>query len=425
MSAQTVRETTLANGLRIVTAPMQGVETATVAVHVGVGSRHEREDQHGLSHFIEHMAFKGTARRNALAIAEAIESAGGDLNAATATEHTVYHARVLAQDVGLALDILGDILTHSVFDAQEMEREKSVILQEIAAVGDDPDDLVFEMFDAAAFAGQPIGRSILGAPKRVKGFDETAIRAYLAAHYGANNLIVSAAGAVEHAAIVEQASSLFENLPQNAPVSVAPARYTGGEARKKRGEQTNFVIGFEGFDHTHEASYAAHVFASAVGGGMASRLFQDVREKRGLAYSIYSFNWSFADTGLFGVSAATAPRDAGEAIRVTLDALAAATQDLSEAEMARAKAQMKVSLLAAFESSPARAEQIARQTAVFGRVLTRKEIVDKIDALTLERTRAAGAALLKSAPTLAAVGPTTKVPDVSDIAARIGAAGDR
>ncbi len=415
-----VETTTLPSGLRIVTDAMESVGTASLAVSVAVGSRNEQGVEHGLSHLIEHMAFKGTRRRNALQIAEEIEAAGGDLNAATATEHTSYQARVLPEDVGLALDILADILTDSVFDPEELEREKSVILQEIGAVEDTPDDLVFELFDLAAFPDQPIGRPILGRPESVTKLGGREIRAYLERFYGANAMIVSAAGAVRHDEIVGVTERLFAGLPRVAPPPHEAARYAGGERKsRKSAEQANLVIGFESVSHFDPDNYAAHLFSNAVGGGMASRLFQEVREKRGLAYSIYTFNWSFADTGLFGLHAAASPRDAAEVMKVALDCLSAALDDLDEAEMRRGRAQMKMSLLTALESSPARAEQIARQTGIFGRVLTSAEIVEKIDGLTLAEVRAAGRRLLSGVPTLAAVGPASRGVSADRVAERL------
>lgn len=415
-----VRATTLPSGLRIVTDAMEGVGTASLAVSVAVGSRNEQLAEHGLSHLIEHMAFKGTRKRSAVQIVEEIEAAGGDLNAATATEHTSYQVRVLPEDVGLALEILADILTDSVFDPEELEREKSVILQEIGAVEDTPDDLVFELFDLAAFPDQPIGRPILGKPESVSKLSAREIRAYLDRFYGANAMIVSAAGAVRHDEVAACSEKLFAGLPQVAPPPHEPARYAGGERKsRKSAEQANLVIGFEGVSHLDPGNYAAHLFCNAVGGGMASRLFQEVREKRGLAYSIYTFNWSFADTGLFGLHAAASPRDAAELMKVSLDCLSAALDDLDEAEVRRGRAQMKMSLMTALESSPARAEQLARQTEIFGRVLSSAEIVERIDGLTLAEVRAAGRRLLSGVPTLAAVGPAGRGVTVDRVAERL------
>ena len=416
-----VEITKLDSGLRVVTDAMPQLRTASLGVFVGAGSRDERPQEHGLSHLLEHMAFKGTRRRSARQIAEEIENAGGDLNAETSVEQTAYFARVLGEDCELALDILSDILTDSQFDAAELEREKGVILQEISAVQDTPDDLVFDLFNAAAFPDQPIGSPILGTPDRVVSFDRGMIAAYLENHYRSGATTVGAAGAVDHAAIVASVAKAFANLPGHAAQSVLPARYVGGETRvKRRLEQAHVVIGFEGLPYKNQDHYALNVFANAVGGGMSSRLFQEVREKRGLAYVINAFHWAYADTGLFGFYAATAQKHVAELTPVALDCLAAAASDLSEAEVQRAKAQMKVSILTALESPTARAEQIARQVLAFDRVLTREEIVEKIDNLSVAAIRAAGAAALQTRPTVAAVGPVAKVYSPDRISERLG-----
>ncbi len=416
-----VEITSLPSGLRIVTDRLERLETATLGVWVAAGSRHERPRERGLSHLLEHMAFKGTRRRSARDIADEIEGAGGDLNAATGVEQTAYYAHVLAADTNLALDILADILTESTFELQELEREKGVILQEIGAVEDTPDDLVFDLFNAAAFPKQPIGSPILGTPERVRGFDRAMIAAYLESHYGSGTVTIGAAGAVDHAAIVDAASARFAPLPSRVADAVVPARYVGGAKYVKRGlEQAHIVVGFAGLPYSESAHYALDVFANAVGGGMSSRLFQEVREKRGLAYAIYSFHWSYSDAGLFGFYAATGAAQVAELMAVSLDCLAAATHNLGDDEIVRAKAQMKVAVLSALESPMARAEQIARQMLAFGRVLPRREIVERIDTLTIAEIRAAAAAALRSPPTVAAVGPIAKVYAPDRVAARLG-----
>ena len=412
--------TTLPSGLRIVSDTMAHVETTSIGVFVGAGSRHETAREHGLSHFLEHMAFKGTRRRSAKDIAEEIETAGGDLNAATGVEQTAYYARVLAEDSGLALDILADIITDSAFDPVELEREKGVILQEIGSVEDTPDDLVFDLFNAAAFPDQPIGRAILGTPDAVQSFDRAAIDGYLKSHYRTGATVIAAAGALEHDAIVEASARRFDVLPKHDQPAALAATYQGGISLLKRKlEQAHIVVGFEGLSFLDDASYAAHLFSHAAGGGMSSRLFQEVREKRGLAYSIYTFNWGYADTGLFGFYAACGASDIAQLMPLALDCLGQAAQDLTQAELARAKAQMKVSLLAALESSSARAEQIARQVLAWGRELDRHEIIGKIDALSLDDVRAAGVRLLRSAPTVSAIGPVAKVMTPDRVAAHL------
>ena len=405
-----VEITTLPSGLRVVTDAMPHLETAALGVWIGAGSRHETAREHGLSHLLEHMAFKGTRRRSARAIAEEIEAAGGDLNAATSTEQTAYYARALSSDTGLALDILADILTQSLFDPGELEKEKSVILQEIGSVFDTPDDLVFELFTETAFPDQPIGRPILGTAERVTNFARGDIAAYLDHHYRADRMIVAAAGGIEHARIVDEAAARFASFTPAPPADEPLARYAGGEIKVRRKlEQAHIVVGFESPSFLDPANYAAHIFANAVGGGMSSRLFQRVREERGLAYSIHTFNWAYRDTGLFGFYAATAAADIAELMPVALECIGQATLDLSGDEIHRAKAQMKVSLLVALESSSARAEQIARQLLSLGRILPREEIVARIDSLSRDDIRRAGAALLASPPTVASIGPVAKV----------------
>jgi predicted Zn-dependent peptidase len=416
-----VEITTLPSGLRVVTDRMDQLETASIGVWIAAGSRHEHANEQGLSHLLEHMAFKGTRRRSARDIAEEIETAGGDLNAATSVEQTAYYAHVLAADSGLALDILADILTESTFDAKELEREKGVILQEISAAEDTPDDLVFDLFNATAYPDQPIGRAILGTPDGVSSFKRETIGAYLDTHYRSQATVIGAAGAVEHARIADETEKRFGSLPAHQADAPQPAKYKGGDTRvKRRLEQAHIVVGFEGLGYDHPDHYAMHIFANVVGGGMSSRLFQEVREKRGLAYSIYAFHWGFSDSGLFGFYAGTGKKDVVNLMPVALDCLAEATQNLTEVELHRAKAQMKVSLLAALESPGARSEQMARQLLAFDRVLPRAEIIEKIDSIGIDDVRRVGAAALRSAPTVSAIGPISKVLSPDRVAECLG-----
>ncbi len=412
-----VQITTLPSGLAVVTDAMPHVKTAAVGVSVAAGSRHESVSEHGLSHLLEHMAFKGTRTRSARQIAEAIEDVGGELNAETGVERTGYFARVMDADVGLALDVIGDILTDSQFDPEELEREKSVIVQEIGAVEDTPDDLVFDLLTAASWPDQAIGRPILGTREGVGAFNRDAIGLYLRRHYRPSAMVVAAAGAVEHDAVVSLADSRLEALSRGPGASQVPATYRGGEARlRKRSEQTHVVIGFEGRPIGAPDHDAAHVFAAAAGGGMSSRLFQEVREKRGLAYSIYSFHWDYSDTALFGFYAGSAGRDAAEVVATSLGCLAQATHEISEAEIRRAKAQMKVSLVAALESPGARAQQLARQLQVYGRPIPIEERIARVEAISDEEVRKTGAAMLRSSPTIAVIGAAGRVPGQAKVA---------
>ena len=412
-----VQVTSLPSGLAVVTEETSRVKTAAIGVFVAAGSRHESVGEHGLSHFIEHMAFKGTRRRSARDIAEAIENVGGDLNAETGVERTSYFARVLGTDTGLALDVIGDILTDSQFDAGELEREKNVVVQEIGAVEDTPEDLVFDLLSATAWPDQPIGRPILGTREGVRAFDREAIDRYLRRRYRAGATVVAAAGAIEHGQVVGLAQSRLEGLARAPAPAEAPAAYRGGESKlRKRLEQTHVVVGFEGPPAGAPDHDAAQVFAAAAGGGMSSRLFQEVREKRGLAYSIYAFHWGFSDTGLFGFYAGSADRDAAEVVTASIDCLAEAAHRVGESEIQRAKAQMKVSLLTALEQPAARVHQLSRQIQVYGRPLSMDEMIARVDGITVEDVRKTGAAMLRSAPTVAAIGAVGKVPGQVKIA---------
>jgi predicted Zn-dependent peptidase len=409
--------TTLSNGLMVATERMPEIATATLGVWVGTGSRHERPHEHGLSHLIEHMAFKGTARRSARQIAEDIENVGGDINAATSVEYTSYTARVLGENVDVALDVLGDILINSAFDPGELAREKGVILQEYAAVEDTPDDLIYDAFMETAFSGQAVGRPILGTPDTIKSFDEATIRAFLAREYTPGKMVLAAAGDVDHGRIVDMAERHFGGMPAIAPQQPESGRYTGGERRISRKlEQANLVLGLPGLSFKDPGYYAVHLFAHMLGGGLTSRLWHEVRETRGLAYSIDSFHWPFSDCGLFGIGAGTAGSDVRELMDVTLACMAQATRDISEIELIRAKAQMKVALLTALETPGGRIERIARQLLSWGRVVASEEIVRKVDALEVEHVREAGRHLLQGAPTLAAIGPIKELPSLDGIA---------
>src|SRR5436190_18821576 len=354
-----VEVTRLPTGLLVVTDAMPHLETASLGVWVGSGSRDERPDEHGISHLLEHMAFKGTSRRTARQIAEEIEAVGGDLNAATSAENTAYYARVLRADVPLALDVLSDILADPTFDPAELKREQHVIVQEIGASEDTPDDIVFDYLQAKAFPKQPLGRSILGTPETVRSFDPSRLRAYLARNYKAPDMVVAAAGAVDHAVVVQVVEQRFAGFSGPAAPAPEPARFGGGTHIVKRDlEQVHLTLALCGVPQRDPALYSLQVFNNALGGGMSSRLFQEVRENRGLCYSIYSFHVSYQDTGMFALYSGTAANDAPELMRVVVDQIAQAAEDLTEAEVARAKAQMKAGLLMALESSRTRVEQL-------------------------------------------------------------------
>jgi predicted Zn-dependent peptidase len=413
-----VEVTRLPSGLAVITDSMPHLESASLGVWVGAGSRDERPDEHGISHLLEHMAFKGTKRRTARQIAETIEAVGGDLNAATSVESTGYFARVLKADVSLALDVLSDILSEPTFDPEELKREQNVIVQEIGATEDAPDDLVFDRLQEIAFPGQPVGRSILGTPETVRSFTPARLRSYLARNYRGPDMIVAAAGAVSHQQVVAEAEARFASFAGSAGPQPEAATFSGGTRVETRDlEQVHIAMALHGVPVKDASLHSLQVFTSVLGGGMSSRLFQEVRENRGLCYTISAFHMPYSDTGLFGLYAGTDEADAPELMRVVIDQIGNATETLNQAEVNRAKAQMKAGLLMALESSEARVAQIARQMLAYGRPIPLEEIVAKVDAVTVESARAAGRALVeRGRPAIAALGPGNGLESTAAIA---------
>lgn len=410
-----VEITTLANGLRVVSEDMPRLQTASLGVWVDVGTRYEPAEVNGVAHMLEHMAFKGTERRSARAIAEEIERVGGSLNAYTSREHTAYYARILAGDVDLAADILADILQHSAFDPEELEKERHVVLQEIGQVKDTPDDLVFDLLQEASYPDQPMGRAILGPEEIVAAMPREAMIDYMARHYGPSRLVFAGAGRVEHARLVDLAGRLFGSLPATAGAAALPANYVGGTRIERRPdlEQVHLCLAMEAVPYHHPDHFVLQVLSTALGGGMSSRLFQEARENRGLCYSVFSFASAYADTGQLGVYAGTDPEDLGELMQVVAAETRQLIDDPSEDELARARAQLKASLLMGLESCSSVCEDLARQLLCFGRHIPTEEVVARIDAVDTAAVRRAGRQLLTGKGlTLAAVGPLDALPDV-------------
>ncbi len=402
-----VEITKLPTGLTVVTDQMPHLETAALGVWAGVGGRDEKPDEHGISHLLEHMAFKGTTTRSSREIVETIEAVGGDLNAATSTETTAYYARVLKADVPLALDVLSDILAHPSFEPEELEREKSVIVQEIGASQDTPDDVVFDYLNELCYPEQPMGRSLLGTPQTLKGFTRDTLRGYLSTHYRGPDMVVAAAGAVNHQQVVEEVSQRFASFNGAPAPKPQPALFGAGGVKvvHRDLEQAHLTLALEGLPQLDPSLFSLQVFTNTIGGGMSSRLFQEVREKRGLCYSIYTFHAPYSDTGFFGLYTGTDPADAPEMMEVIVDVIGEAVDTLTEAEIARAKAQMKAGLLMALESCSSRVEQLARHVLVYGRPIPVPELIARIDAVSVESaSKAARALLARSRPAVAALG---------------------
>lgn len=418
-----IEVTRLANGFRVATDRMDHVETAAIGVWVGVGARHESPSLNGVSHMLEHMAFKGTERRSAEAIVNEVESVGGQINAYTSRENTAYYLRVLAEDVPMAVDILADILQHSTFAADELERERAVILQEIGQCTDTPDDLVFDQFQEAAYPGQALGRSILGTADNVRALDRAALADYMADQYGADRMILAASGKVDHGALVRLAEDAFGGLAALGEPEAEAARYEGGNyAERRELEQLHLVLGYDGLAYDDADFYTMGALSSVLGGGMSSRLFQEIREKRGLVYSIYTFNTAYRDGGLFGLYAGTGPEEVRELMPVVMNELRTIGRTVTEEEIARVRAQLKAGLLMAMENTRARAERLAQHMLIFGRPIPVPEVVAKIDAVDRAAIGRLADKVFAGAPTLAALGPVGASEDVAGWAARSSAA---
>ena len=414
-----VQVTELSNGLRVASDFMDTVESISLGAWVEVGTRDEAAQINGMSHLLEHMAFKGTERRSAVEIVEEIEAVGGHLNAYTAREHTAYYAKILKEDLELAVDIIADILQHSVMDEGELAREQDVIVQEINQSQDTPDDVVFDFFQETAFPEQALGRPVLGSAALVKGMSRDAVLGYMKDHYSAPRIVFVAAGNLEHGRFVRLVEDAFDALPEPVDATREPAHYVGGANRQPRDlEQAHVLLGMKGIAFKDEDFHAASMFSTLLGGGMSSRLFQEVREKRGLAYSIYSFLSSYTDGGLFGVYAGTGKDDVRDLVPLVFGEIGKLADGgegaggAGGAEIARARAQIKASILMSLESTASRCEQLARQMIVYKRPIPIDETIARVDAVDKAAIRRVAERLLSGPLTITALGP---VPDLEDL----------
>lgn len=414
-----VEVTRLPGGLTVASDYVAEAESVSVGLWVAVGARHEAPELNGLSHLLEHMAFKGTARRSARQIAEEIEAVGGQINAYTARETTAYYARVLSDDMGLALDMLADIIQRSTFDPDELQRERAVVLQEIGLAYDTPDDIIFDHFQEAAFPGQAMGRPILGREEIVSRLTRNDLKHYMGQHYAPDRMVLAAAGRLSHGELVARASALFSELSDETAAAPEAARYNGGEFRDSRDlEQAHLILGFPAVSLTDPEIYTQGLLSTLLGGGMSSRLFQEIREKRGLVYSVYSFASSFTDGGLFGIYAGTGEDEAAEILPLLADELGKVGQKVEADELQRAKAQARASLLMGRESTSGRAESLAGQILTYGRPLSTQEMLAEIEAVDEARIARLARRLFAGRPTLAALGPVKRVEDFERLSQR-------
>ena len=395
----------LPNGLTVAVDPLPEAQSVAIGLYASVGSRSEPADLSGLAHLVEHMVFKGAGGRDTRALAEVIEDVGGSLNAWTARDQTVFHGRALARDLPLVAELIGDLIRAPHFDEEHLEREKQVILSELGESVDSPDDIVHDHLFEAAFDGQAIGRPVLGSENTVRGVNRSDCFDWLANQFTPSRLVLSASGKVDSDAVIMLAEKLFGDMqPREAP-AIAPARFTGGERNDARSfEQAHWCLAFEGSAAADPRNPALALFVQALGGGTSSRLFQELREERGLAYSVYAWNQAFGDAGLVGIGCAAERRQAAESVKLAREVLAATAEGLTEAELNRARAQVEAGLLMGLETAQGRADQMARSIEVFGRILSLDELLGQIRAVTVEDARAAGQALLQSPVAVSSVG---------------------
>jgi processing peptidase subunit beta len=403
--------TTLPSGLRIASRSLAQAQSLSVGIWVNAGARDERDSEMGIAHMLEHMAFKGTERRSARDIATEVENVGGYMNAHTSREETAYYLRLLPEYLDMGIDILADILTKPTMPDEEIERERGVIIQEIGQSQDTPDDIVFDMFARASYGDHTLGRPILGSIDSVSGFSRDNLRGFMSRHYGAGQMLVTASGAIEHDDFVRRVEQRLGHLATAKDTQRVSPDWLGGRHIEARDlEQTHIVIGLPSFGARDDRRFALMVLSTLFGGGMSSRLFQEVREKRGLCYSIFSFASMYSDSGHFGVYAGTSAEQANEMLTVTAQQLAELAAKVGEDEVSRAKAQLRASLVMARESVSGCGDALARQIMLFGAPVDDAELLDQIAAVDAETVRDVAADLIGGGqPAIAAIGPQSSI----------------
>ncbi|MBP2411290.1 putative Zn-dependent peptidase [Arthrobacter stackebrandtii] len=412
-----VRRSVLPGGVRVLTEAMPGQRSATIGFWVGVGSRDESEGQHGSTHFLEHLLFKGTKRRTALEIASAFDEVGGESNAATAKESTCYYARVLDTDLPMAIDVIADMVTSAVIDPAELEQERDVILEEIAMDGDDPTDVAHEKFVAAVLGDHALGRPIGGTPEAIMAVPRESVWAHYQKHYRPETLVITAAGGLEHDTVCRLVQDALETAGWSLDEGAVPAARRSSEPVSITGtaglhvvnrqvEQANIIMGCPSLRATDERRYVMSVLNSILGGGMSSRLFQEIREKRGLVYSTYSFASSYADAGYFGMYAGCAPAKVGQVIGLLTDELEKlAEHGVSAEELKKALGQLSGGIVLALEDSGSRMSRLGRAEIVTGEFLDIDESLDRIRAVTAAEVQALARELAAAPRTITVVGP--------------------
>jgi predicted Zn-dependent peptidase len=407
----------LPNQLRISVDEMKEVETVSIGVFVNTGSRNENLKINGISHFLEHMAFKGTKKRSAKQIAEEFEGIGGYINAYTSKEKTVYYTKVLKQHAEFAVEFLSDILQNSTFDNKELEKERGVILQEIAMTNDSPDDIIFDYFQSTAYGNQSLGQSILGSPENIKKFSRENFINYINDQYNYRDIAIVGSGSIKEGNLVKWSEKYFNNLGKNKIKPLEINKYKGGELLKeKKLEQVNLIIGFDGLSYNHQDYYKIQVLAMILGGGMSSRLFQEIRENQGLAYSIYAFNYSFQDSGLFGIYAGTTPDKSNQLINSVKEQINKICKKIDKSELDRVKTQFQAGLLMSKESTSSRMQKLGSDIISYNKIISDKEIISKIRKITeKEISQLASKIFINTKTTFSAIGNVKNIKSFSKI----------
>jgi predicted Zn-dependent peptidase len=408
----------LPNGVMVATDEMQGVETVAVSIRVQTGSVNEKPEDQGVSHFLEHMAFKGTKTRTALDIAKEFDEIGGNFNAYTSHESTVYYAKTLRENMSVSMSILADILQSSKYDENDIEKEREVILQEIAMTNDTPDDIIFDMFQEVAYPNQSFGRSILGTVDIVSNMSKDQILRYVENNHYNQNIIISAAGKIKHSEFLELVNKHFHGFKSKGQKHIEAVEYKGGHIATSRDlEQNHIILGFESVPFTHPDYYSHQVLSLIAGGGMSSRLFQEVREKRGLAYSVGSAASNYSKTGMFSIYAGTSMEKSNEYMDVVIDELQKLRYDITSEEIERAKSQVRASLLMGQEGSISRVQKLSGNLSAFGRYLYTEEVLEKISEVDKTKLEQCATELFSSnnTPTLASIGKIDKLYKYEDV----------
>lgn len=419
----TLKVSTLDSGLRVITDTVPEMETVAIGAWADVGTRHEDLAHNGVAHMVEHMMFNGTPTRTSLQIAEAVENVGGQINAYTSREITAYYIHLLRRDLPMGMDILSDILQRATFPDAELEKERGVILQEIGMTNDTPDDVVFDIYQETAYPDQALGAPILGREEIIEGMKKETLYDYVHRFYTPEKMVISAAGNIDHDTLVQMARSMFSDLPADTHQTYAPAKYNGGDKRVERDlEQTHVVLGFQGISREHPDYFSAMMLGTVLGGGMSSRLFQEVREKRGLVYSIYSSHSSYHDDGQFEIYAGTGEENLSKLVPVVCDEIVKTVQStVSEDELARAKAQIKAGILMSRESMLSRANRQAKYLINYGHAPDINQIITLIDSVTVNSIQKTAQKIFSGRPTLAALGPVSGLEDYNGIVKRLAA----